>query len=251
MEQEKIKEKLKKLLAHKESAESIGSVAEAEAFAARISALLAEYKLEMSDLQTSNTEEEEINQDFVDLDALGIGFTQRRDTLMVVLADIVGKANFCMVICNSKGNGFRFVGKTTDRQVALYIFHTLYRFSREEAEKRYREQYYQNKLRGTEYLMKGFKKSFLHGFNTAIRERLQKETNRQQLEYSGTQALALRNAHVEVAKWVNKSIGKLRKSSSSLNANNSNARNQGYEYGKSVSMNSGLSSGSGNNRRLN
>jgi tRNA nucleotidyltransferase/poly(A) polymerase len=247
--QEKMIDKLKKLLKHKESAEAIGSMAEAEAFAARITALLSEYKLEMADIQETEFREveEDIEKEYVDLDALGIGFTDRRDTLMSTLANIVAKANFCVVIGNGKGNGFMMIGKKTDRQIATYIFHVLYRYSREEAERQYRAQYYQHKLRGTTYLMKGFKKSFLHGFNMAIAERLKKQE--EDAQYTQAQGLVLYNQKEAVQKWIKQNLRTVQKQSA-INVGNSNARQQGYSYGKSVSLNSGIAAGKGGVKQI-
>ena len=46
----KILEKIKKLIRHKESAEKIGSISEAEAFAVKIQKLLNEYNISLSDI---------------------------------------------------------------------------------------------------------------------------------------------------------------------------------------------------------
>jgi hypothetical protein len=120
--QEKIIDKLRKLLAHKESAEQIGSIQEAKTFAARISKLLSGYKLEMSDISNNQEVEENIEKEFVDLESLGIPQTMRKDELLATLANIVAKANFCMVVSSHKSNRFYLIGKKTDKQIALYIF---------------------------------------------------------------------------------------------------------------------------------
>lgn len=52
-------EKLQKLINHEKSARSIGSIAEAETFAAKIADLLFTHKLEMSDIEIADEERDE------------------------------------------------------------------------------------------------------------------------------------------------------------------------------------------------
>lgn len=235
--QEKIIDKLRKLLAHKESAEKIGSIQEAEAFAARISKLLSDYKLEMSNISSNQEVEENIEREFVDLESLGIPQTMRKDNLLVTLANIIAKANFCLAVSLPKSNRFYLIGKKTDKQIALYIFHLLYRASRDMAEAEYRREYYKYKIRGEEDKMKGFKKSYLHGFNLAIHERLRK----QEVERTQEEGLILKSELDKVIKWTNQHM-KLKNVKSNLNLSNEAAKNKGYAYGKSVAINRAVNS---------
>lgn len=230
--QEKIIDKIRKLLAHKESAEKIGSIKEAEVFAARISKLLSDYKLEMSDISNNQKVEEEIEKEYVDLNNLDIPETLRKDELLVTLAYIIAKANFCIVVSTHKSNRFYLIGKKTDKQIAIYIFHLLYRASREMAEAEYRREYYKHKIRGEEEKMKGFKKAFLHGFNLAIHERLK----RQEAERTQEEGLILKSELDKVIKWTHQHM-KTKESSSKLNISNETAKNRGYSYGKSIPIN--------------
>lgn len=50
-------EKLRKLIAMEQSARSIGSLAEAEAFASKVQELLSKHKLEMSEIELDEQEE--------------------------------------------------------------------------------------------------------------------------------------------------------------------------------------------------
>lgn len=249
MTTEKIIDKLRKLIEHRNSAQEIGSIAEAEAFTAKITQLLTDHKLEMSDVQFNKEIEEEIERDYLDFADLGIPITDRKDVLLGTLAHIVAKANFCRIIyATNQGNKLFIVGKKTDRQVTSYIFQCLYQASRRMAEMEYRKLYYIKKCQGLQHEMKGFKKSWLHGFNLAIADRLKKQKEEQ--VYNETQALVLANAGKAVNIWIQNNM-RVSPLHSSINATNHTARERGYDYGKSVSINQALNSAGKPARRLN
>lgn len=89
-------ERLKKLLNKAESAKEIGSLAEANAFSAKISKLLLELNLSMSDLKDLNKEKSDVSE------SEGIEFSSMfGKTWSIELANQLAKHNFCTLIFNT------------------------------------------------------------------------------------------------------------------------------------------------------
>ena len=120
-------EKLRKLIAHERSARSIGNLAEAEAFAAKIQDLLTAHKLEMSEVDFQEREDgEPVDWERVDGNEIDARSNRTRVYWRVRVAHTIAKINGCMVVndARTRGRSFFFVGRTSDRQLAkiLYIY---------------------------------------------------------------------------------------------------------------------------------
>jgi len=119
--------KLRKLIEHERSARSIGSLAEAEAFAAKIQDLLTAHKLSMSEIDFQAREDgEPIDWEHVDGSEVGRGGRKTKVYWRVVIAKAIAKINSCEIVneTRSHGNAFFFVGRTSDREIAktLYLY---------------------------------------------------------------------------------------------------------------------------------
>src|ERR1017187_8732928 len=92
-----VMEKLRKLIAHEESARSMGSLAEAEAFAGRIAEMLTQHRLERSDVEVKAETAEPIGQDRVTAEEAGVkkGAQNVAVAWQVCLARGVCKATGC------------------------------------------------------------------------------------------------------------------------------------------------------------
>lgn len=122
--------KLNKLLRHAESAREIGSIAEAEAFAARTQELLTKHKLEMSDIQFVEQEESEpIELEYISPSDLGIKHQPKRIAWQENLAMTIGHANDCSTLILIDSNCAFFVGRKSDREICVgllrYFLHLI------------------------------------------------------------------------------------------------------------------------------
>jgi len=186
-------ELLRKLVAHEKSARTVGSIAEAEAFAAKIQTLLAEHKLGMSDVEFAAREAEEpIAWQFVDPADAGFGRTKKgRVPWQIFLANNVAEANTCQVVL-AGGNRLYFVGRTSDRELCRVFFLYLLDLAREMAEKdaranmdEQREEFRESKgylaswhqHNPREFLawMQDYRKAWYNGFAGVVGERIEEK----------------------------------------------------------------------------
>lgn len=188
-------EKLRKLISHERSAREIGSLAEAETFAARIQSLLTAHKLEMSEVDFQAREEgEPIDWERVDGREIARGGGVRTKVYWrQLLAQRIAKINSCVVVNNtrSKGTAFFFVGRTSDRQIAKILYLYLVELGEELCSKNAKEQRVaqelkfnvQNNIAAYEVptwakaafarWIKFYKDSWKTGFSDAVAARLQ------------------------------------------------------------------------------
>jgi len=137
--------KLQKLIAHRDSAEKIGSLKEAEAFAELIQKLLLKHKLTISDVDAHKEEEAGVSSG-LDVDPRRFGMKDKDDMIhwLFKLAATIAKVNDCQLMVTSRTvktnkaekkatgkdykyestNRFIFVGIQTDRMVAeeFYVY---------------------------------------------------------------------------------------------------------------------------------
>ncbi len=166
-ERETILSRLRKMIAHEESARTIGSVKEAEAFAENITRLLATHKLSMSEVEFfEHVEAEPVEREVFRHHEHGLKSSRKRIWWQEELADIVAKANQCRILVRQGSNTVTFVGRTTDRQVTAYQYAMLVRAVSQEADRSYRKAHWKAET-GYRY-----KASFIEGALGGIRDRL-------------------------------------------------------------------------------
>ncbi len=121
-------ETLKKLIVHEESARKGGSIAEAEAFAAKIQTLLTAHKLSMSEVEIAQQEEDEpiAMEDFY-ASELGSRFRngKKRIQWMELLANAVAENFFCRSAFRPGTNVQLFIGRSSDRAAAIAMYRHL------------------------------------------------------------------------------------------------------------------------------
>lgn len=164
---ENVIDKLRKLISHSESARAIGSIAEAEAFAARAQELLTRHKLDMTDLEFDASEAEEpILSEMVDGgELLGLPDKMRTDRWLAILISGIAESNFCKVL-TGRGNRFVIVGKESNRQTTLALFKYLSEACREIAPREARKadfapiNIFQHKRQTRKSFVSGFKLGF-------------------------------------------------------------------------------------------
>ncbi len=168
----KVIDKIRKLQRHAASAASIGNMAEAEAFAARVQELLIKHKLEQSDVERTTGEESQMTAFALHPEAWTSKLSLRRMNWAEELAMVVSEAHFCRMGLYAGSNVLLFFGRKSDVDVTVHVFCQLARAAQEigarevrEAKKLYKA--YMRVWPGT----KAFLHSFYTGFTGAIYKR--------------------------------------------------------------------------------
>lgn len=241
--EEKILEKIKKLINKSESAEKIGSIKEAEAFSAKVQELLAKYNLEMSQIDfTEKTEIDNIVEENMKRWFSNIGGDSSYDVMRVV-----AEFNWCRVynFGNHSHNLMRIIGKPENVEVCKFIHDICCKVFIAESRVAYK-----NYVKNEEYLMDGVRKpvawdtyarTFLKGCSKGLRVKLESEQERFKNENEGAYGLIKVNdaALVEYAtKW------KSRRGRATSVSRIGDAYNKGVNVGRNVSINKGLKTNS-------
>jgi hypothetical protein len=120
MVSEALLDRLVKLMGHQKSAEAIGSMAEAQAFAGKLHSLLLKHEIELSDLEAAAAR---------DRDPMGEtavrGSYRRRVRRREALARVIARAHFCRTLVASGSGTIWFVGRDSHRALAVYLFETV------------------------------------------------------------------------------------------------------------------------------
>jgi len=226
-------ELLQKLIEHERSARAIGSIAEAETFAAKAQELLTKHKLEMTDVEFAAEEaaappEEER---FYVNTKLGMS-SNRNDGWIGVLIEAISRANFCRVIrrhVTSGTNVFSIVGRKPDRDTtkALFIY-----LSEAAIQTSVREAYLGDApVASAGEFMRGFK----FGFAAAIADRLAIK-KKELTAGAGTQGL-IRLNQIELA--VKEKYDELFPDTvtSTVSTRNHDGYVAGHAYGQAIGIN--------------
>lgn len=126
MTREKLMERLAKIKRHQESAAKIGSLAEANAFAAKLQGLLDQHKLGMDDIEfDAFIADEPVEEEVVEGADYGYGDRRARVPWTEKLAGVIARSHGCTILVWTGMNRISFVGRKSDRAVAVYLFSTL------------------------------------------------------------------------------------------------------------------------------
>lgn len=171
---DKIIDKIQKLKAHAESAETIGNEIEAQAFAQLYQRLMLQHNIDMTDLEFEDLDvSDPVERHDVDFHKYGIKETTSQPW-MVRLGNVVMRAHNCRSIRYTGSNRISIIGRKSDAQVAEWMFVTLTRAIQRianDATAKYRWQSY--KTHGSTAAAKGFKKAFVQGFIVRLSQRLE------------------------------------------------------------------------------
>jgi hypothetical protein len=225
----KVLEKLGKLKAHMDSAQDIGSEAEAQAFAAAIQKLLMQHKLEMTDIQYSaHVKEEPVEEHLVggDLEYAGTGkkfrcvlkdypdveVLSRRVDWMETLGAIVAQAHNCSMLISQKSSQIWFVGMRSNIAVAEYIYITMLRTIDKLSHKEYMK--FRRECRGRDdgggrFLHEtwGFKASWIRGFITRLAQRFREAKLKMEQDNSGTALVRINKEAIAVKDYLKAKFG--------------------------------------------
>ena len=162
----KLQDRVAKLLRHAESARSIGSIAEAEAFATKAQELMLEHAIEVDVDAYDEPTEDPMGQEYMHpYDIVGKGNWGKRTKWREALARTVANAHFCGLLLHPGSAGLSFYGKKSHRETAAEVFLALL-YSMEKT----RKAAYRKAKKEGEY-MGGFTDSYRAGFTNAIRDK--------------------------------------------------------------------------------
>lgn len=237
---EKVLDKLRKLMAHRDSAASIGSQQEAEAFASRVQELLNKYKLEEHEIRAKGEKPKEdvpIDSTYIRFSEFDLLTVNKRILWTENLGGVVARNYFCRVVVIPGSNSLYFAGQAHDREVAVFVFVTLVRAATKMCEMLHKKKELVRHLLDEPIDMRNFRESFYLGFNEGIRERL--DSARKEAEKNPTFGLILYDSAKALEKWLDKHTrtGGGGPSAGRLNAT---AHAAGKEYGKSVPIQTGV-----------
>jgi len=249
---EKILDRLQKIKAHADSAEKIGSVEEAQAFAEMLQRLLLKHNLEMTDLEFEAHEKDEpIDRFTINWEDHGLKTKKCRIEWEERLASIVARANLCRILVHVDSNRITLVGRKSDIQVAEYLIVTLRRsakkisfnalneFIRENKKNALCEICYKTKdlhvfeshdfLRTPIVGHEGFRASFMTAFVSRIQERL--EETKKVVTSSSTALVRINRAEANLMEFMNQ-FGRAK--GKALGSVNGNSNAEGWRRGRAA-----------------
>lgn len=248
---ESILDKLKKLMAHRDSADAIGSQKEAEAFAARIQFLLNKYKLEEADVNDHDEEKRRINSTPADFAEAGMPKAKqaRRVWWTETLGRVVANNYMCRMMVDPRSNTLYFAGRPVDREVAVFVYITLARAAMKMADKLHKARELVRHLTDEPMNLRGFRESFYEGFVDGIRERLAAMKKDFTDENPGF-ALVLVKSDKELQEWIDLNTSVAKGHAAGGNGNNDLGYAAGKAYAKDVPLQTGVG-GQRGQKRLN
>lgn len=121
MEQQKVVDRVKKLVNHAESAKEIGNEQEASAFTREAQRLLQENRLTMEQVEFED-ELDEISEETFHPHRKGMISVGQVVWWQADLAGMIAEANGCDIILSEGSSSISFVGTDADRKVSIYVF---------------------------------------------------------------------------------------------------------------------------------
>jgi hypothetical protein len=244
---DKITEKLRKLIAKQESAISIGNEAEANVFAAKINELLIQYNLEMNEVLEAAEENANLMEKRNQLDCFkykNIGGTWEIGLLHCITAN-----NFCRTIRSTWTNSGKgstinrkaiVLGRKENVETCLWLWDMLRERFVKIAEEKHIEYCKTNKKEafGT------YARNFLNGCVSGLWEKFRQEEKERRTEkpefHEKVSSMALvRRDEIDV--FEKEAVGGTTKGRNHSSGTLLDAKMQGYQVGRSTNINRGLS----------
>jgi hypothetical protein len=234
-------DKIRKLMAHSESAKEMGSIAEAEAFAQKAQKLLQEYNLTKADL----TEEEakaEILHDEMPAKVPGVGGKSSFNVMAVI-----ARYNWCQAYTMGRSslNKMIMVGSPENIEVCKYIHSTVINafmsIGRKEY-KEYKENFTpdQNFKTGKPVGFDTYMRTFFLGAARGLSEKLRAEREEFEKENESSTAI-IRTNEVVINDYVTSTWGGTGKARATSYSHAGDAYASGRSAGKNVNIAKGVS----------
>ena len=203
-EVEKIVEKVRKLMAHQQSAEKIGSAEEAAAFAEKIQQLMEEYNIGLDQLEVVGNVAEKS-----DFDLFMLPWLKRVPTWAGGIVHWLAKTNFCVPVLSHDLTSVMVFGTAANRSVVVALSHYLVAYA--EASCRQAAHRSLEWLMGTATVKREFRRSYLNSFAVAVVERLRPPVTEVGLvvvgKHAKANAEAMEEAGCKVVKWTKTTKG--------------------------------------------
>ncbi len=213
-----------KLHSSADSFEKNGNTAAALVYAAKVQELLTKHKLSMSevDIETLN-QKDPIGQKIVDPPHIRAG--QKAQNWVSTLARVVAIAHYCKSITHTRSTKIGFIGRLSDREVAIYMFGYLLYICQLECLRE--EKKAQAK--------KGFRSSFRRAFAITVHNRYQERTKTPHPNQADRNALVL-SSEKAVTTWVQTNLKTKSSKVPKVNNLNSEGLMAGKRSGDSVEL---------------
>ena len=229
----KIFDRIKKMIAHKESAEKIGSIHEAEVFAATIQKLLDQYNLSLGDITVEERMEDFISEDMNHM-IPSVGGNTQHDIMRAI-----AKHNYCRVYLNKgrngKSYGMTIVGSKENIEVCKYIYNSVKPVFMSIGKDKWKE------ARERGLFDKGldtYLRAFLVGCARGLDTKLQEEKNQNIKDEAQLYGLIKVN-DAALQQFVDEKFGKI-KTVKGKGVSDGGAFHQGVKTGKNVRINKGV-----------
>lgn len=255
---DKIINKIQKLIAKAESAQELGNADEAAAFSAKVSELLTKHNLAKADISTKE-EDDVAHTDFSDLD-----LTRKQGGWTLGLLQIISEYNFCKLVYHQGYNdkwkvvieSVSIIGAPENVEIVRYLYSMLKNQLESIGKtewKKYLMDYrktcpfptssmqYKKPWKSHHTINRGtFLKSFYLGANNGINIKLSEANSAAKAEYGTKITDLIIVTDASLNKYKDKIFGKLDQMKSSTKKVNSAAFNKGVNTGKNTSMAKGL-----------
>ena len=200
MGKDKILDRVMKLMRKSESAEAIGSVAEAEAFAVKAQELLFRERIEDEELLDFVAKHDNAAAALSDRITLvrysprdyGRPVKRKRTLWEQLLASVIAESNMCRIVVASGSNYITFIGFRQDAELSRDIYARLVEVFAKDALRQYDREY--NKLynKGLDtWSMRGWRSSFLNAAVVGLNEKLRAQRIEMEQEQKGTALIRL------------------------------------------------------------
>lgn len=128
MEKTTLLERIQKLYAKAESAKEIGSLAEAEAFNAKVNKLLIEHNLSMTDINNLSDENGKSDEEIIETERandLIFGENKSNGTWDRLLLQVLAKHNMCDLLWMQRTQRVSVLGTKTNIEIMSYLYQVL------------------------------------------------------------------------------------------------------------------------------
>ncbi len=166
MTRDKMIDRIQKLLAHAESAKKLGNEEEAQAFAAKVNELLLTHKLSMSAIEIAAQDTDDVmGEEIVRMGG------RKRSQWKEDLASTVARAHFCRILIVTGSDTIWFVGRESDRALAIWV----YKYLIEQIDKLGKRGLRRERRAVGNEMAKGFMASYVRGFVHQVSSRYYEE----------------------------------------------------------------------------
>lgn len=246
MENKEILEKLKKLIRLQESAEKIGSLAEAENAALRVQDLLLKYNLSLSDINTKEEKEDIGEETYSGINDLTKG---KESDWVLHLFNVIARHNLCEMFSRTSRGPHEagkcnrdaiLVGSPTNVMIVKYTVETLVPRIRDAGKEAARKG--KNEIPNPKAFMRAFLLGATRGIAAKLKEQV--EAMKAHENNSGPITALVRTNQVQLKTYIDENFGRI-KLRGKQTPKDGGGYNKGFETGKNMSINKGVSGSNG------